>query len=346
MDYFKELDSSQSLYFKRPDIPDEQWDLLIHEYLNPEDHLYFCTSGTSSDAFKVNVLKKEILLGHSKAIVNHFNITSHDRFLLSLPNYFMGGLSIITRAYSCGAKVYECDSFDIKKIIELSDKYKITHLSLVPYQIDELLKNDIKIPSSIKMVLIGGDTLSYDNFKKLKDREDVFYPTYGLSELCSQVATSKLDKFNTFDILPWNKCEVCENKLEITSPYTYSGQFIVNKNSIKFIENNSRTIQTQDSAQIEGNKLKILGRLDRNIKLAGKFINLDQLELEASQYLDEDFFITKELDSRLGSIPVLITKQKISKEILDTISIQKNIIIPEFHYTYSNKLIKRIDYYL
>ena len=346
MDFTKKLDSNLSIYLKRPDVPQGIWNRLVNEYFDINGYLYFCTSGTTSSNFKIIKISNKILLDHSKKINNHFKITNQDIWLNCLPNYYMGGIAIHFRAYQSGSKVIECSTKDIKELFKIIDIEKVTHLSLVPYQVHQILELEIQLPKSIKMIFIGGDRLSLKSFNKLQKLSDVFYPTYGLSELCSQVATSRLDRYNTFDILPWNNCNIEDGILNIKSPFYYEGQYLVKDEQVTFEKFDSDIFKTQDFAVIDKNELKILGRSDRNIKVLGKFVNLDQIESDLSLKTDIPFFITSKSESNIGSIPIAISKIKIPSEILDEFNIRESIIVEDFKYTYSKKLIKKIDSYL
>lgn len=346
MDIFDKLDKDESLFLRRPDVDQSLWNNLVINYFNPKGHLYFCTSGTSGGSLKVIEIKHKTLLEHSKALCSHFHINENARWLICLPTYYMGGISIIYRSYICQSKYFITENVDICEIFkEVEDKH-ITHISLVPYQVNNLLKNELKIPKSIKMIFIGGDYLSRSDFLKLSKMPNVFYPTYGASELCSQVATSKLSEYNTFNILPWNKCSIEEHRIKINSPFMAKGQYILTGNCVEYISFDQQSFHTQDTGVISKNSLKVEGRFDRNIKVAGKFINLDDIENSLEPVLKENFFVTSKEDQRVGNKPVLVSTKIVDKDLIRKFGITESLVIPKFKYTNSSKLIKNLNAYL
>jgi len=125
----------------------------------------------------------------------HIPLKSGDRWLLTLPLYHVGGLSIIFRTLLARATLVVANP---KKTLQqnLTD-YKITHCSCVTTQLYRLLQSKYRPAKNLKAMLIGGsainDTLIHDAIK----RKFPLYVSYGMTEMSSQIATSqKLTRVN------------------------------------------------------------------------------------------------------------------------------------------------------
>ena len=345
MELEKALDLGHSLFFKRTDIEQEFWDIICKKHFKKKDHLYFSSSGTNSKELKVFEIEFETMLKHSKALNNHFNITSNSKWLLSLPDFYMGGISIMFRGLENKAKVFKSSAKNIIDTFNEVKKYNITHLSLVPSQINSLIHHGIKITSSVKMIFIGGDSLSINDFESLKSYPAVFFPTYGSSELCSQVATSLLERnsqFNTFKILPWNKLFLNDTN-QIQSPYYYKSIYYIQDEVVIKEKNTKLIFNSEDRGIIEGEMLTVLGRIDRKIKSSGIFIDLDKLELTlAKMFPSHEFYITAISDKKRGLTPIAITKTLFPILDLQELKIFHQKEVLEFLYTPSGKLKKRL----
>ena len=121
----------------------------------------------------------------------HIPVAPGDRWLLSLPLYHVGGLGIVWRTFLAGGTVVVPDSS-----ADLADplrQFNITHVSLVPTQLHRLLSVAKNIPllQKLKAILIGGSPVPDALLRRAVDAGLSVYVTYGLTEMASQVATSK-----------------------------------------------------------------------------------------------------------------------------------------------------------
>ncbi len=118
-------------------------------------------------------------------------VKQNDCWLLSLPLYHVSGLSIIWRTILGGGTIALPDPSE-----NLSDsikKYKVTHLSLVATQLIRTLKSHPKTNAlkNLKAVLLGGGPIPDELMQKAQKFKLPVFATYGLTEMASQVATSK-----------------------------------------------------------------------------------------------------------------------------------------------------------
>jgi O-succinylbenzoic acid--CoA ligase len=113
-----------------------------------------------------------------------------DRWLLSLPLYHVGGLSILFRALLGGGAVVVPD---VEKTLAENIIYnKITHVSLVATQLYRLLedKNMKKTIKFLRAVLLGGGFFPQDLIDSALSYDLPLHRSYGLTEAASQVTTT------------------------------------------------------------------------------------------------------------------------------------------------------------
>lgn len=106
----------------------------------------------------------------------YLSIEKGDRYQLSLPLYHIAGIALIFRTFLAGGTVALGNDIE-----------GTTHLSLVPTQLKRLLDEE-KI-SSYKHILIGGTHVPSSLYQKALSRGVNLHPTYGMTEMSSQIAT-------------------------------------------------------------------------------------------------------------------------------------------------------------
>jgi len=152
-----------------------------------ENYLWLQSSGTSAgfdSGFKVVAFARNQLAFAAKMVVDQFQFSSRDRFLLSLPSFHIAGVSIISRALVCGAALVKNvgPAWDPKVFLTSIDEQKITVLSLVPTQIYDLMKIKAVCPKSIRTVFVGGGPLAKKLAQQAKDLGWPLVTCYGMTE--------------------------------------------------------------------------------------------------------------------------------------------------------------------
>lgn len=114
------------------------------------------------------------------------------RWLLCMPLYHVGGLSIILRCCLYGTTVVLHEGFDVAAVSEAIDRQQISIVSLVPTMLHRLIEHrgGKALPASLKCVLLGGAAASPKLVAECIEHNIPIALTYGLTEACSQVATA------------------------------------------------------------------------------------------------------------------------------------------------------------
>ena len=297
--------SKKSELFLNPRMPLEEQRLLSERVKKEKSlysHIWLATSGTTS-TFKLIALSKEALLTSAQAVNTHLNISKKDTWLNPLPQFHVGGLSIWARAYLSQSQVVEyTQKWDPVTYYQIMIAEKISLSSLVPTQVFDLVKHQLKAPATVRAILVGGGRLDDGVYQAAIALGWPLLPSYGMTECCSQIATATFHS-PALTILPHVKIKLDEaSRICVQSPslLTYSlseGGLIDPK-----VEG---WLTTQDCGIISGNTLQILGRIDDFIKVGGELVSLPRLEDIFNQLqLDADSCVETTLvafpDERLG----------------------------------------------
>ncbi len=117
-------------------------------------------------------------------------VDPRDRWLCTLPLSHVGGLSIPIRAAIYGTTVVLHERFDTIAVVDAIERDEITLISLVPTTLQRLLDHGLRAPNTLRVALIGGGPLAPALATRAHEAGIPVAQTYGLTEACSQVATS------------------------------------------------------------------------------------------------------------------------------------------------------------
>ncbi len=115
-------------------------------------------------------------------------LTAGDRWLACLPLFHIGGYSILSRCAMAGAEAVIHEGFDAERVADAIGRERISHLSLVPAMLAQLLDR-LSPPPTLRHVLVGGAALSAELATRAAEQGWPIQPTYGMSETASQFAT-------------------------------------------------------------------------------------------------------------------------------------------------------------
>jgi O-succinylbenzoic acid--CoA ligase len=159
--------------------------------LPPSGHmaLLLSTSGSSGRP-KAVMLTKTALEAAARASQAVTPLGAGDRWLACLPLFHMGGYSILSRCRLAGACAIVHQGFEPERVLHSLRTEAISHLSLVPAMLSRLLDlSPAPPPPSLRHVLVGGAALTSDLAERAAGLGWPIQPSYGMSEMASQVAT-------------------------------------------------------------------------------------------------------------------------------------------------------------
>jgi O-succinylbenzoic acid--CoA ligase len=250
------------------------------------------TSGSTGTP-KLVVLSRGAFVASAEASARNLPLSQRDRWLLCLPPAHVGGFSIITRSLLAKSALLAFDPSPrglVESLPELAraiSENDVSVVSLVPTLLDALLTKlpDWIVPKALRAVLVGGAALSSAVLERSRARGVPVLTTYGLTEACSQVTTTKAGTWpNTRDGLvssgaPLPGVELrlgdsarigvrsktlCSSYFDAPAPFDADGWFM-----------------TEDRGYIdERGELYVLGRISDLIVTGGE--NVDPLRVEAA----------------------------------------------------------------
>jgi|GEM_PF-2281475 len=148
------------------------------------------TSGTSGEP-KGIALQGSALKQSALAHAEHSG-AGDACWLLDLPLYHVGGLSILSRALFLGAPFALGPSrFDAAGTSAWINSGLVQGLSLVPTTLFRLLKETSVDFAKLRLILLGGAAADPELLTAAKTRGAPIRLTYGMTEHCSQIASEK-----------------------------------------------------------------------------------------------------------------------------------------------------------
>ena len=253
------------------------------------------TSGTSSEGKGV-ILTLGNHLSAASASNSLTGLCPGDTWLLCLPLFHVAGLEILYRSAVAGACSFLLSSFSALDIAAALRAHKISHLSLVPTQLEHLLGASDNVPlSGLKTILLGGAPAGKELLKKIRTGSIPVQVCYGMTETTSHITLKKISKDTSAETL--NKAGCVHSKASIrimdingreclpgdSGEVQVRGE-VVFKSYVNKALNNDKFImgwyRTGDLGYLDNaGELMIEGRLDDMLISGG--VNIYPLEIEA-----------------------------------------------------------------
>lgn len=249
-----------------------------------------------------------------------------DRWLLSLPLYHVGGLSILFRAIVSGGTVVVPDkNLDLINNIK---KKNITHISLVATQLYRLLQDyeAIKILKNLKAILVGGSFIPSSLIEKSFKNKLSIFTTYGSTEMASQITTTppgaKLPNlFTAGKCLKYRQIKIAnDGEILVRGDTLFKGYVESNKIDKPFSQDG--WFRTGDLGKIDINSyLSVKGRKDNMFISGGENIHPEEIEKLLLEFPGISQVLVLDIsDPEFGSRPIAFVEcdsyQSISDDIL------------------------------
>ncbi|HVE83725.1 MAG TPA: o-succinylbenzoate--CoA ligase [Myxococcales bacterium] len=150
------------------------------------------TSGTTGRP-KAAALSHANLAAAAAASARNVGGAPGDRWLLCLPLFHVGGLTMLHRCSAYGAALIVHERFDAAAASRALDEEGVTHASLVATTLRRLLdaRAGRRLPPSVRAILIGGGPVPAPLLEQARALGAPVLQTYGLTESCAQVTTER-----------------------------------------------------------------------------------------------------------------------------------------------------------
>ncbi|WP_181687125.1 o-succinylbenzoate--CoA ligase [Halorhabdus salina] len=172
-----------------PTLPSATGGITPRARYPSETHLVMFTSGSTGEPAGVQLTLTNLF---ASAIASAFRlgVTRSDRWLVSIPMAHMGGFAPLVRSTLYGTSVILQREFEPARTAAAMADYDVTGVSFVPTMLSRLLDAGWDRPDSLRFVLLGGASASRDLIDRCERENVPVYPTYGMTETASQVATA------------------------------------------------------------------------------------------------------------------------------------------------------------
>jgi len=152
--------------------------------------LLIYTSGTTGSP-KGALLSHRNLFWNAIGSAMHLGVMSEDRWLVCIPLFHVGGLSILLRTALYGSAAILHERFDPDAVNRALDEEEVTLVSWVPTMLERVLaaRGGRRAPRSLRCVLLGGGAAPPGLIARARSQGFPIAATYGLTEAASQVAT-------------------------------------------------------------------------------------------------------------------------------------------------------------
>jgi O-succinylbenzoic acid--CoA ligase len=114
-----------------------------------------------------------------------------DTWLVCMPLFHVGGLSILLRSIICGMTALVQSRFDAAEVNRAIDEQHVSIVSVVSTMLDRMLalRNGHAYPSTLRCVLLGGGPAPLPLLERAAALHVPVVQTYGLTETASQLTT-------------------------------------------------------------------------------------------------------------------------------------------------------------
>lgn len=284
---------------------------IIHKWNNNAPIFYLTTSGSTGHPKEIG-LTRELLKWSAKNTFDYLEL-KHEKLGCCLPLNKAGGFMMLIRSliYNCDIHIVEPTANPLLLLDE-----DCTFVSLVPYQMIEILKNEKSQAdlNGVNKILLGGAAIPSGLQGQLKLLKTAVYFGYGMTETASHIALMRIRNGNTnigFDLLPGVEIAIKEKgQIAISLP-----QF-------------GLKLATNDIGKIEKGQLRIIGRTEDYINSGGLKMHISELEeiIEKVMTLEKltiSFVVIGLPHSSLGeAISVVTEKEEIIAIIRHSINLE------------------------
>lgn len=264
---------------------------FLAEWHNDSPTVLVHTSGSTGKP-KPMFVEKRRMEASARITCQFLGLKEGDTALLCMPLDYIAGKMMVVRALTCGLRLVSVEPKGCPVW-----EGPVDFAAMVPLQVWNLLQQAPERLRQIRHLIIGGGAINDELATALKDLPNHIWSTYGMTETLSHIALRRLNGSDRSDwYTPFEGIRVTlneENCLVIDAPAVHEGSLVTN-----------------DIAELDSGRFRILGRKDNVICSGGIKIQIEEVERLLYPHLHVPFMITKAPDIKLGEQVVLLTESE------------------------------------
>lgn len=275
-------------------------DEFISQWHDGSDTIEVHTSGSTGLPKALRVEKRR-MLASARATCDFLGLEPGDSALLCMSVDYIAGKMMVVRALERQLRLLsvEPSSHPLAEIADLVDEMgeNVDFAAMVPMQVYCSLQvpREREILGLIRHIIIGGGPLDSSLEEELRGFDNAVWHSYGMTETLSHIA---LRRVSGSKASPWftpmpgvTLSTTADDCLVIDAPHLCPERLV-----------------TRDVVEMhqDGQRFKVLGRIDNVINSGGVKIHIEQVEHTMKTHIAQPFFITKCPDAKFGEIVVML----------------------------------------
>lgn len=253
----------------------------------PRGAVWFATSGSSGTP-KWLALSKGGLLVSAAAVNAHLAVDEDSCWGLALPLHHVGGFGVVARAFAAACRLSHFnDRWQPTAFRNWLEQAQVTHTSLVPTQVHDLVAAKLPAPPRLSAIVVGGGHLDQATGRAARCLGWPVLASYGMTEAGSQIATQELAALAQpyqpapLAVLPIWQTEVApDGQLRIAGPALFQGELVAANGRWRYQPRGGGWYACADRVTLAGGQLTPLGRLDAVVKVLGELVDPATIEAE------------------------------------------------------------------
>lgn len=303
---------------------------------NLDDLAYIIfTSGSTGNPKGVKVTHRG-LVNLIEQQIEMFELKPKSKMLLTNSISFDASLSDIYTTLLSGATLVI--DHGNSNLIETMKKFEITHLDISPSVLNILYK-DIPL-HYLKTIVVGGELMSENAVRFLSDKlklVNVYGPTE--TTICNSMKVLKAGVETNCIGTPINGVRYLLQEGELVIETEACADGYINSESDKFYnENGKRYYKTGDYAEYKNGEYYFIGRKDRQVKIKGFRVELEEIENLLKKATDTDLLAVVYKYEKLACFSL----EKLSKDKIETLPYYMRpelyIVVDEFEKNSNGKI--------
>ena len=287
-----------------------------YTYNNNDVQLVLFTTGTESNPRAVELTFDNIFQS-TEMWSEIISFKKGDKYLNIMPLHHVAGVSIFFRSIYCEF-ISIIKTYDKKSIIRDIQINDVNCISVVPKMLDDIidLPGCAEVLKKMKLILIGGDAISYSLYQYMHTNKINGYCSYGMTETSSGIAGYWIKDKKNFELGYLGaahrnvRLKLKDKKIAISSKS-------IMKKYVHGVENNN-FYKTNDYGELINNNIYFISRGNDVVVSGGENINLNNIKNILIRYPEKyKNIVVGYHDKKWGTLIVVIIEGDIDRTKID-----------------------------